>query len=273
MTHWLLRIVASAAISWIAVLSRVAADEPAAERQTTLDALVSGKLAIVDLTYALNERSIYWPGENYEPFRLKTIATLEKNGVLSKSFCMPEHLGTHIDAPNHFERNQASVDQISPQKLLSKGVVIDATAQAAANADYRLSINDVKAWEREHGVIQPQTVVLMRTGWGRYWQQPARFKNQDVRGQMHFPGYSAEAARWLIENRDVRGIGIDTMSIDYGLSKDFAVHHMVNGTGRYGLENLAQLDRLPPRRFYLVIAPIKIETGSGGPARIFAILP
>jgi kynurenine formamidase len=239
----------------------------------TLDDLVSGKLKIVDLTYALNEKSIYWPGENYEPFRLKTIATLENDGVLSKAFCMPEHLGTHIDAPNHFERNQPSVERIPPDQLLAKGVVIDISSAAMADPDYRLSVADVTRWEAEQGPIEAQSVVIARTGWGRFWNQPARYKNQDVRGQMHFPGFSAEAARFLLDQRDIRGIGIDTMSIDHGLSKDFAVHHAINRRGRYGLENLAQLECLPARGFYLIIAPIKIETGTGGPTRVFAILP
>jgi kynurenine formamidase len=237
----------------------------------TLDALVAGKLNTLDLTYALNENSIHWPGENYEPFRIKTIATLDKDGVLSKAFCMPEHMGTHIDAPNHFERNQPGVDRVPSVQLFCHGVVIDVTAQASADPDYRLTLADLARWESDHGPIPQQAVVLMRSGWGRFWQQPARFKNQDVRGRLHFPGFSVEAVRWLLENRDIRGIGVDTMSIDFGLSSDFAVHHLINGAGRFGLENVAQLERLPLRDFYLIIAPIKIEDGTGGPTRIFAI--
>jgi kynurenine formamidase len=237
----------------------------------TLQQLVAGQLKLLDLTYAVNESSAYWPGPGYEPFRLKTIATLERDGVLSKAFCSPEHLGTHIDAPNHFERQQPSVDQIAVQDLVAPGVVIDVSGPASTDADYRLRLEDVHAWEEAHGRIPDRAVVLLHTGWGRFWGQPVRFRNQDVRGQMHFPGYSAEAAKFLVTERHVRGIGIDTMSIDYGLSRDFAVHHVVNSHGRYALENLAQLDRLPPTGFYLMIAPMKIETGSGGPTRVLAI--
>lgn len=239
----------------------------------SLASLVSGKLKIVDLTHALNERNAHWPGENYEPFRLRTIATLEKDGVLSKAFCMPEHLGTHMDAPNHFERNQPSVDQLSPERLMAEGAVIDISPQAAADPDYRLTVDDVGKWEATNGRLNARTVVMLRTGWARFWNEPSRYKNQDVRGRMHFPGYSVGAARFLVEQREVRGIGIDTMSIDYGASRDFAVHHLVNRSGRYGLENVANLDRLPARGFYLIVAPIKIEGGTGGPTRLFAIVP
>lgn len=254
------------------VISERAEGSNAAGSGLTLEDLASGKLKIVDLTYSLNDKNAYWPAANYEPFRLKTIATLEQNGVLSKAFSAPEHLGTHLDAPNHFEKNQPAVDQIKPENLFAPGVVIDVSMQASANADYQASVADFTAWEQEHGRIPEGAVVLLNTGWGQYWKNFVRYKNQDMLGKLHFPAYSAEAATWLIKERQVKGIGIDTLSMDPGTSKDFAVHHIVNGAGRFGLENVAQLDQLPPRGFYLVIAPMKIETGTGGPTRLFAIL-
>jgi kynurenine formamidase len=241
-------------------------------RAATLDALCSGELKIVDLTWPLNEKGAYWPGDNYKPFELHTIATLEKNGVLSKSFCMPEHQGTHIDAPNHFEADRPSVDRIAIGDLFAEGVLIDVSDQAAANADYALTLADVEAWEKKNGQIPERAVILLKTGWGRHFQNPVRYRNQDVMGRMHFPGFSAEAVRFLIERRNIRGIGLDTLSLDPGQSRDFAVHHLVGRAGRYGLENLAGLDELPATKFYLVVAPIKIETGSGGPTRVLAIL-
>jgi kynurenine formamidase len=241
--------------------------------RAVLDRLASGKLRIVDLTYPLNAQSAFWPGENYEPFRLRTLATLEKDGVLSKAFSMPEHLGTHLDAPNHFERNQPGIDKIAPEQLFAAGVVIDISAAASMNEDYRLSDADVAAWEQAHGRIPAGAIVLLHTGWGRHWTNVARYQNRDVQGRLHFPGFSAEAAKLLIHERGAKGIGIDTLSVDYGLSRDFVVHHVVNRAGRYALENVAQLEQLPPVGFYLVVAPIKIETGSGGPTRIFAIVP
>jgi kynurenine formamidase len=239
----------------------------------TLDDVVTGRAKLVDLTYVLNDHSPYWPGENYQPFKLVTIATLERDGVLSKAVSFPEHLGTHLDAPNHFEANRPSVDQIKPEQLFAPGVVIDIAMQAEANADYALTHEDVTAWEAEHGAIPDGAVVLIHTGWGRFWTNYDRYKNQDVRGGLHFPGCSKAAAEFLVTERMVRGLGIDTLSIDPGVSKTFDVHHVLNGAGRYALENVAHLDELPAKGFYLVVAPIKIEDGTGGPARIFAIAP
>lgn len=238
----------------------------------TLEQLATGGLRIVDLAHTLDEKNPYWPGENYEPFRLTTIATIEKNGVLSKAFYTPEHLGTHLDAPNHFEKNQPSVDLIKPEDLFAPGVVIDVAAQAGANADYVLSPADIADWERRNGKIPEGAVVFLYTGWAQFWNNYPRYKNQDIMGRMHFPGYSPEAARLLVNDRKAKGVGLDTLSIDPGVSKDFAVHHIVNATGRYGLENVARLDELPPRGFYVTVAPVKLGTGSGGPTRIFAIL-
>lgn len=250
-----------------------ASDATAAEGSPPAGRLIPQDATIIDLTYALNENNAYWPGENYRPFRLVTIATLEKDGVLSKAISMPEHLGTHIDAPNHFEKNQPSVDRIPLHQLFVPGVVIDVTARVELDADYQLQLSAIEEWEREHGRIPKGAVVLLKTGWSRFWTNYTRYKNQDVRGRLHFPGYSAESARFLVDERKVTGIGIDTLSIDHGLSRDFAVHHVVNAAGKYGLENVANLDKLPPRGFSLVVAPMKIETGSGGPTRIFAIVP
>lgn len=254
----------------------VSAGQPkaaSAPASPALDQLVAGKLQIVDLGWPLSDRNPYWPAENYEPFRLQTIATLEKNGVLSKAFYSPEHLGTHLDAPNHFEKDQPAVDNIDPLNLFAHGIVIDISLKSEADPDYRLTRADLDDWEAQYGPIPQGAVTLLCTGWGRHWNNAARYRNQDAAGKMHFPGYSREAAQLLVGERRAKGLGIDTLSIDYGLSTDFAVHHAVNAAGCYGLENLARLEELPPRGFYLFAAPIKIETGSGGPARVIAILP
>ena len=237
----------------------------------SLDDVVSGRATLVDLTYSLNDHSPYWPAENYQPFKLVTIATLESDGVLSKAMSFPEHLGTHLDAPNHFEANRPSVDQLTPEQLFAPGVVIDIAPKAEANADYALTLEDVTAWEAEHGAVPDGAVVMIHTGWGRFWTNYDRYKNQDVRGGLHFPGCTKAAAEYLVQQRNVRGLGIDTLSIDPGTSKTFDVHHVLNAAGRYALENVAKLDELPAKGFYLVVAPIKVENGTGGPARIFAI--
>ena len=250
----------------------IAADDSAA-KSLTLDDVISGRAQLLDLTYPLNDTSPYWPGENYQPFKLVTIATLEKDGVLSKAVSFPEHLGTHIDAPNHFEANQPAVDKIKPEQLFAPAVKIDIAPKADADADCAMTLDDVVAWESEHGAVPDGAVVLIHTGWGRFWTNYDRYKNQDVRGTLHFPGCSKAAAEYLVEKRNVRGLGIDTLSIDPGTSKTFDVHHVMNGATRYILENVAHLDELPAMGFYLVVAPIKIENGSGGPTRVFAIVP
>ncbi len=226
----------------------------------------------VDLSYPLNSKNAFWPGENYYPFQMDTIATLEKDGVLSKAFRMPEHLGTHIDAPNHFEPNQPSVDEIPLANLIGRGVVLDISLQAESNADAMLSVADIQAWEKQHGEIPKRAIVLLNTGWGRFWNNLTRYQNRDSRGELHFPSYSPEAAEFLVKQRDVLGIGVDNMSIDRGISKKFQVHHIVNKAGKFGLENVAHLDKLPPQGFTLIVAPIKLETGTGGPTRVWAVL-
>jgi kynurenine formamidase len=260
------------ALSSTSVRAAHAADASNGHAAPSLDDLVAGKLTIIDLAWPLNPNSAFWPGDNYKPFELHTIATLEKEGVLSKAFSSPEHLGTHLDAPNHFERDQPSVDRIVSEQLFAPGVVLDVSAAASADADYRVSLDDVRTFEAAHGPIPAGAVVLAYTAWSKFWDNPTRYQNRDVMSRLHFPGYSAEAAKFLIEQRQVRGLGLDTMSVDYGLSRDFAVHHLLGKAGRYGLENLAQLDKLPPTGFCLIVAPMKIETGSGGPARVFAVL-
>jgi kynurenine formamidase len=253
------------------VASAAQAAEP--DRQATLDQLCQGQLKLLDLTWPLSRESAYWPGPKYKPFELETLATLDKDGVLSKAYCTPEHLGTHLDAPNHFEARGVSVDQLRPEQFFAPGVVIDVSGPASLDADYRLRLEDVQQWEAAHGRIPRGAVVLLHTGWGRHWNHKERYQGSDVMGRLHFPGFSAAPVRFLLAERDIRGIGIDTLSVDYGLSRDFEVHHLIGAAGRYGLENVAHLDELPARGFYLVVAPIKIETGSGGQARIFAIVP
>jgi kynurenine formamidase len=261
---------------WIDLYAESASEgpvEPARASGPTLADLASGRLAIVDLTWPLNAKSAYWPGENYTPFELHPIATLEKNGVLSKAFSTPEHLGTHLDAPNHFEPNRPSVDQIPPNQFFAPAVVIDVTGPVSADSDYRVSLDDIQKFEAKDGEIPAGAVVLAWTGWSKFWSNPTRYYSKDVMGQLHFPGFSAEAVAFLLDERQARGVGIDTLSVDHGSSRDYPVHHLLGKADRYGLENLAHLDKLPPTGSYLVVAPIKIETGSGGPTRVFAILP
>jgi kynurenine formamidase len=199
-------------------------------------------------------------------------ATVEKNGYFTRSFWMLEHYGTHLDAPAHFPPGKATVDQIPLKQLMGPAVVLDVRAEGAKDADFQLPGASVEAWEKRHGRIPEGAIVLLRTGWASRWPDAQRYRNQDAQGKMHFPGFSAGAARLLIE-RKVSGLGCDTMSIDYGASADFAVHHLALGAGLYHLENLADLSEMPESGAFLIAAPIKLEGGSGGPVRVFALLP
>jgi kynurenine formamidase len=241
--------------------------------QGRLERILSGKGKVVDLTHPLNPKIPYWPGDQYKPFQFKTIATMEKDGVFSGEFTMAEHMGTHLDAPNHFEAGQPSSDQLGSEQLICPAVVIDVRDQVAKNSDYLLTVDDLRRWENKHGRIPRRSLVFLFTGWDAKWSDPQAYRNRDGGGVMHFPGFSTEAAEFLVKQRQINGLGIDTLSVDYGRSKDFRVHHITHGAGKYHIENAANLGRLPARGAIVVVGVIPIEGGSGGPARVFALLP
>jgi kynurenine formamidase len=166
---------------------------------------------------------------------------------------------------------KATVEQIPAKKFFGPAVVLDVRAEGAKNADYQVPAARVEEWEKKHGRIAEGAIVLLRTGWASRWPDAQKYRNQDAQGKMHFPGFSAEAAKLLI-SRKVSGIGCDTISADYGASQDFAVHHLVLGSGLYQLENLADLSEVPEAGAFLVVAPIKLEGGSGGAVRVFALI-
>lgn len=238
-----------------------------------LEDVMEGKASIVDLTYPLNEKNAYWPVGNYTPFKYEVIANIKRDRVFSGRYSTPEHLGTHIDAPNHFELNKPSVDQIPFEQLVGHAVVIDVTDKTNKDADYVLLLSDILLWEKINGQIPDGAIVLLNTGWGKRWHDFEIYKNKDNNDRMHFPGYSKEAAVFPVGKRHVKGVGIDTLSGDCGICSDFQAHHVINSAGKFILENVANLDKLPPRGAMLIIAPIKIEGGSGGQCRIWAILP
>ncbi len=236
-----------------------------------LRGIPSGKTQVVDMSYAINEKMPAWPGDD-RTFEATVNATPEKDGYFTRSFWMLEHYGTHLDAPNHFPPGKLSVDQISVARLFGPAVVIDVRNDVSKNADYRLSVTRVAKWEAQHGRVPAGAVVMLLTGWGSRWPDQTRYRNMDAGGVMHFPGYSVPAAKLLMERR-VSGLGIDTLSIDYGASKEFEVHRTTLPAGFYHLENLANLDKLPEAGAFIIAAPIKLEGGSGGACRVFAILP
>ena len=188
------------------------------------------------------------------------------------AYAVPEHFGTHFDAPVHGGMGLPSVDLVPTSELFGPAVVIDVQDQARANEDYAVTADDVLAWEAEHGPIPAGSIVLMRSGWAERWTQGGAYYNRDDEGTLHFPGFGPDAARLLVEERDIAGIGVDTGSVDPGGTRGFPTHGIVNGSGRFHLENLADLSQLPESGAYLIVAPIKIEGGSGGQVRVFAVV-
>jgi len=233
---------------------------------------------IVDLTYAFDSDSVYWP--TAETFKLET----DFEGVTDKGYfysayrySAAEHGGTHIDAPVHFAKGRNSVDQIPLEQLTGPGLVIDVTAQCANNPDYLVSVADIQNWEQRNGRIAGGSIVLLRTGFGKYYPDRKKYLGTDERGtaavaKLHFPGLDPAAARWLTTNRSIKAIGLDTASIDRGQSTLFESHRTLFEKNVPAFENVANLDQLPVKGFTVVALPMKIKGGSGGPLRIIAML-
>jgi kynurenine formamidase len=236
-----------------------------------LDGILSGRTRVLDLAYAINDKLVPWPGDE-RWFEAKVNSSVKKDGYFTRSFWMLEHYGTHLDAPIHFPPGKTPVDQIPPRQFFGMAVVFDVRLEGAADADYVLPAARIDEWEERHGQIPEGAIALLRTGWASRWPDAKTYRNQDKAGRMHFPGFSVEAVERLIE-RKVSGIGSDTISVDCGASEDFPVHHLALGAGLYHLENLADLSELPEKGAFLIVAPIKLEGGSGGPVRVFALLP
>jgi kynurenine formamidase len=240
------------------------------QKPGSLEGIASGKTRVIDLSYAINDKLVSWPGDP-RVFEAKVNGTVEKDGYFTRSFWMLEHYGTHMDAPAHFPPGKTTLEKIAPEKFFAPAVVLDVRAEAEKNRDYQLAPSVIEAWEKRHGRIPVGAIVILRTGWAARWPDVQRYRNTDAKGEMHFPGFSVEAAKILLE-RKVSGLACDTLSIDPGNSKDFPVHHLVLGADVYQLENLRDLSELPESGAFLVAAPIKLEGGSGGPARVFALL-
>jgi kynurenine formamidase len=231
----------------------------------------------VDLTHPYNAQTIYWPNAP-STFKLEKLAYGKSEGGWFYSafvYSSPEHGGTHLDAPIHFSEKGRTADQVPLSQLIAPGVVIDISAKARTNADYRLSVDDVRQFEKTNGAIKPGTIVLLRTDWSKRWPNKKAYMGDDTPGdvsKLHFPSFGVEAARLLINERRVGAIGVDVASIDYGASKDFMVHQIAGAANVPGFENLMNLDQLPATGAIVIALPMKIEGGSGGPLRAVALV-
>jgi kynurenine formamidase len=243
---------------------------------TSAHAIEDGKL--VDLSHTFDADTVYWPtdAKGFELEKLSDGVTPGGWYYAANRFETAEHGGTHLDAPVHFARGKKSADEIPLSSLVGPLVVIDVTEAAKADVDYRVTVADLAAWETAHGRIPEGAIVVMRSGWSDRWPDRARVLGTDEPGDtenLHFPGFSKEAATFLVEQREVDALGVDTPSIDHGPSRDFIVHQIVNGADKPGLENIANLEEVPEVGATLIALPMKIGGGSGAPVRVIAVLP
>jgi kynurenine formamidase len=256
-----------------------APEERAAPPATPATGVDLASARLVDLSYAYDETTIYWPTSpsSFELTELARGATEGGYFYSAYSFSTPEHGGTHLDAPIHFSETGRTAGEIPVRQLIAPGVVIDMSEAASQNSDALLDLETVREWETRNGAISEGSIVILRTGWGRRWAQGAKaYLGDDAPGDasnLHFPGYGEEAARHLVEERKVGALGIDTASIDHGPSNDFTVHRVAAARNVIGLENVARAEELPEKDFWIVALPVKIGKGSGGPVRVVALLP
>jgi kynurenine formamidase len=230
---------------------------------------------LVDLSYTFDETTLYWPTDQ-RFFHNQVARGITPGGYWYSSYQYggSEHGGTHLDAPIHFGEGKRTVDELPLEQLIAPGVVVDIAKQCETDPDYLLSADDLEAHEREQGAIAPGSIVLVRTGWGRFWPDAKQYLGSDTPGDtanLRFPGVSPEAARLLAQRR-VALVGIDTASIDRGASRDFQAHQIFGAANIGGLENVANLDQLPAQGFTIIALPMKIGAGSGAPCRVVAMV-
>jgi kynurenine formamidase len=238
------------------------------------------KTILLDMTYVYDENTVYWP--TADTWKHEKVAwNINSDGCwyASGNFSASEHGGTHLDAPIHFAQGGRTIDQIKLEELIAFAAKFDVTAKCARDRGYLLTVADIKEWESRNGRLPARAWVIMFTGLGtKHYPDRSQVLGTDRRGQealpyLDFPGFSPEAARFLVEERSITGVAIDTPSIDCGKSKDFQTHQIICRADRFGLENVACLDRLPEKGATLYVIPIPIKNGTGAPARVFTLLP
>lgn len=212
-----------------------------------VEAPAAAPVKVIDLSYDLSPQTSVWPGT--PPMEIETVVTYEKDGYYANVNTIHEHYSTHMDSPAHFVKGQLTIDAIPAGNLVGPAVVVDVRDKVAANPDYQLTVDDLKAWEAKYGAIPEGAIVFMWSGWGEKFTDQAAYQNMDADKVMHFPGFSLEAANYLLE-KEVNGLGLDTLSFDYGPSKDFAVHFAWLGAGKWAIENVANLTRSSRARWW-----------------------
>jgi kynurenine formamidase len=274
---WTIGLLSAAALTVDGCARASSPAPPPSSPESSTTRLPSGE--IVDLSHAYDAQAIFWP--TADPFKLEKVADGVTAGgyyYAANNFSTSEHGGTHIDAPIHFAKGHQTVDQIPLDRLIGEAVVVDVTQSAGRDADYQVTVDDFTRTEREQGAIPAGAIVLLRTGFSQRWPKAEAYLGTAHRGEaavkeLHFPGLHPDAATWLIANRSIKAIGIDTASIDYGQSTLFESHRRLYERDIPAFENLTSLERLPPRGAFIVALPMKIAGGSGAPLRAVAMLP
>ncbi len=224
---------------------------------------------LIDLSHEIFEDMPQWPGKC--PFHETVAERHEDAGALVNSYDMSSGCSTHMDAPIHFIKGGRSISDFSLAELLNPAVIINVEAKVAANPDYALSVEDVQSWERQYGALPAKALVIANTGWYKRWPDVTKFLNKDAQGVMRFPGFSGEVASYLLD-KDIAGIGIDTLSLDCGIARDYPVHKIILGADKFQLEMLANLDALPESGVYIFTLPARFRGAPEAPARVVAFV-
>lgn len=227
-------------------------------------------LKVVDLTQPMPEAIPLWPGD--PDYEIEPWATYDEDGYFINRISIGEHSATHWGTPNTFIEGATSADQVPVEKLVVPAVVIDVREQVQQSEDYRLTLDDLQAWEQEHGQIPAGSVAILFTGWQDRWANPATFINQDAEGVLHWPGFGTDTAEFLIEQRQIVGLGTDTHGADPGNDENFGASFAMYAADGIILECLGGLDQLPPVGATLVIGGWPIAGGSGSPARVIGLI-
>lgn len=235
-----------------------------------LERLAAGEAEAVDLTHTLNTQLPVLP--NSAAYQQAPLKTLEKDGETVNRFVLADNTGTHIEAPSRLISSQTSVDRLPVRQFVGAGVVIDVTASVNQNPGYKLTLSDVQQWESDNGPIPTDAILLVRTGWSSRYNVSERYWNADASGKPVFPGISEEAVDFLVRERRVQALGIDTASLYLG-SGNTAGQRMFLTSGRFHINNLAALEQVPAKGSTIIAVPLKIQNGPGAPARVLAIIP
>ena len=249
-------------------VAAVATAETAAAQESPVR-LPKGFRTVYDLTHTFSPKLPVFPA--FKPVQIRERFSIAKDGFFAKEITFDEHTGTHLDAPVHFVSGGTTADRLAPDRFFAPLAVVSIEARAARDADALLTVDDLLAWEKQHGRISRGAVVAMHSGWDARVGDANTFLNKDAAGTMHAPGFSEQAAQFLVKERDIVGAGVDTLSLDAARAQKFVAHLVLLGAGKYGLELMANLSAVPPSGATVIVGGPKHEGATGGPVRVFAV--